>query len=123
MKTVKDILYGVRILGVNGTTLADVNHLTFDSRTAKDGSMFFAIKGTVSDGHDFVQEAFDRGASVCMVSQDTFLHTLNDSTACLVTDDTRQGLWTLSSWWRGKFGAHIKVVGVTGSNVVVILNS
>ena len=99
-----------------GDPSATVLRVSTDSRSIKKGDLYVALKGPNFDGHDFVQEAFDRGASVCMVSQDAFLHTLNDATACLVTDDTRQGLWTLSSWWRGRFGAHIKVVGVTGSN-------
>ena len=93
-----------------------VLRVSTDSRAIKKGDLYVALKGPNFDGHDFVQEAFNRGASACMVSQGVDQHILRDSTACLITDDTLEGLSMLSRWWRGKFGAHIKFVGVTGSN-------
>ena len=93
-----------------------VLRVSTDSRAIKKGDLYVALKGPNFDGHDFVQEAFNRGASACMVSQGVDQHRLRDSTACLITDDTLEGLSMLSRWWRGKFGAHIKFVGVTGSN-------
>ena len=93
-----------------------VLRVSTDSRAIKKGDLYVALKGPNFDGHDFVQEAFNRGASACMVSQGVDQHRLRDSTAYLITDDTLEGLSMLSRWWRGKFGAHIKFVGVTGSN-------
>ena len=93
-----------------------VLRVSTDSRAIKKGDLYVALKGSNFDGHDFVQEAFNRGASACMVSQGVDQHRLRDSTAYLITDDTLEGLSMLSRWWRGKFSAHIKFVGVTGSN-------
>ena len=93
-----------------------VLRVSTDSRAIKKGDLYVALKGPNFDGHDFVQEAFNRGASACMVSQGVDQHRLRDSTAYLITDDTLEGLSMLSRWWRGKFSAHIKFVGVTGSN-------
>ena len=45
------------------------SHLSTDTRSLSAGDLFVALVGPNFDGHDFVQEAFNRGASACMVSQ------------------------------------------------------
>ena len=52
-----------------------VLRVSTDSRAIKKGDLYVALKGPNFDGHDFVQEAFSRGASACMVSQDVDQHT------------------------------------------------
>lgn len=127
MKTVKDILYGVSILGVNGTTLADVNHLTFDSRTAKDGSMFFAIKGTVSDGHDFVQQAIEGGCKMIVIENDARVRGLSgvESSAefdipkgvnVVLVDSTSNALSIVAHNFYGEPSRYLKLIGITGTN-------
>ncbi|MDA0236934.1 MAG: UDP-N-acetylmuramoyl-tripeptide--D-alanyl-D-alanine ligase [Proteobacteria bacterium] len=99
-----------------GDPSAAVLRVSTDSRAIRKGDLYVALKGPNFDGHDFVKEAFNQGASACMVSQDSCQYVLQGSEACIITEDTRQGLWALSRWWRDKFSEHIKVVGVTGSN-------
>ena len=64
MKTLKDILYKVSIEAVKGSTDIDVNKIEFDSRKIVSDDVFVAIKGTVSDGHDFIEKAINLGATV-----------------------------------------------------------
>lgn len=123
MKKVKDILYGVHILEVNGTTLTDVNHLTFDSRTAKDGSMFFAIMGSVSDGHDFIPQVIESGCKVVIAQADA----INDARAqskaefpedvnIILVDSTSNALSIVAHNFYGEPSRYLKLIGITGTN-------
>ena len=69
MKKLSDILYKVRIQSVNGATDILVNDIQIDSRKVSQGSVFIAIKGEKSDGHDFIDKAIGLGVSaiVCEV--------------------------------------------------------
>jgi UDP-N-acetylmuramoyl-L-alanyl-D-glutamate--2,6-diaminopimelate ligase len=113
MKTVKDILYGVHILGVSGATLVDVNHLTFDSRTAKDGSMFFAIKGVVADGHDFIPQVIENGCKVIVSEREI---ETPDGVNVVLVDSTSNALSIVAHNFYGEPSRYLKLIGVTGTN-------
>lgn len=86
--------------------------VSIDSRTTKSGDCFFAIAGENFDGHDYIADAFAKGA-VCAVVSEKFQ---NDELAgkCLLrVDDTVKALGDLAREyrWRGDF----KVVAITGS--------
>jgi UDP-N-acetylmuramoyl-tripeptide--D-alanyl-D-alanine ligase len=51
-----------------------ITGITIDSRTAKVGEAFFAIKGDKFDGHDFITAAMVSGAAVCVVSEKSLHH-------------------------------------------------
>ena len=63
MKTLKNILYKVAIELVKGSTETSVNKIEFDSRKIADADVFVAIKGTLSDGHHFIEKAIQLGAT------------------------------------------------------------
>ena len=62
MKPLKDILYGVSLSAVSGSTGVIVNTICFDSRKVAKGSVFVAIKGTLTDGHKYIDKAISAGA-------------------------------------------------------------
>ena len=62
MKSLKDILYGVRLTAVTGTTNTMVNSICFDSRKVGMDDVFVAIKGIQTDGHRFIDQAIASGA-------------------------------------------------------------
>ena len=64
MKILKDILYKVAIEAVQGSTEAAINNIEFDSRKVSLNDVFVAIRGTVSNGHDFIEKAINLGATV-----------------------------------------------------------
>ena len=47
-----------------------VNGISIDTRTLNSGDAFFALSGSNSDGHNFVKHAFEKGASLAVVSKD-----------------------------------------------------
>ena len=63
MKLLKDILYGVRIAAVSGTTNIRFNALQFDSRAVGMDDAFVAIRGTITDGHKYISKAVEQGCN------------------------------------------------------------
>ncbi len=64
MANLQDILFKVNIRSVQFSTAVDVNDLQIDSRKVSNGSVFIAIKGAAADGHQFIDTAIEKGASV-----------------------------------------------------------
>ena len=85
---------------------------SIDSRTIQPGELFFAVKGERLDGHDFVQQALERGAVSAVVRKDQ-LARFSVKTCLLAVDDTLHALQTLATAVRRMWGK--PVVGVTGS--------
>jgi len=85
---------------------------SIDSRTVGAGELFFAVKGDRFDGHDFVEQALEKGAVAAVVRRDQ-LHRYSSGTKLLAVDDTLIALQTLAAAVRKLWGK--PVVGVTGS--------
>ena len=64
MASLQQILYKVKIISVAGIPVNEVNDLQTDSRKVKPGNCFIAVKGTIADGHSFIDTAIAYGASV-----------------------------------------------------------
>ena len=85
---------------------------SIDSRTIQHGELFFAVKGERLDGHDFVAQAFERGAAAAVVRRDQ-IHRYPAESPLIQVDDTLVALQTLAACVRRKWGK--PVIGVTGS--------
>lgn len=88
---------------------------SIDSRTVAPGELFFAVKGDRFDGHDFIAEAFSRGAVGAVVSK-AKLPALADAALAsplLIAEDSLAALQALASHVRRQWGR--RVVAITGS--------
>jgi UDP-N-acetylmuramoyl-tripeptide--D-alanyl-D-alanine ligase len=85
---------------------------SIDSRTIRPGDLFFAIQGERFDGHDFVQQALDKGAVSAVVRKDQLARYAVKS-CLLAVDDTLAALQRLAAAVRRLWGKPL--VGVTGS--------
>lgn len=97
---------------VQGTLLGDdlaINAATIDTRTLKAGDLYIAIKGQHFDGHDFIAQAEQAGASAIMIS-----HSVCSALPQILVKDTRLALAELAGYWRKRLP--VKIAGVTGSN-------
>ncbi|MGB2243014.1 MAG: Mur ligase domain-containing protein, partial [Flavobacteriaceae bacterium] len=67
MKELKELLYGVSIDAVQGSTAIQINQVTSDSRIVEEQDLFVAISGVAIDGHEFIEKAIKNGvrAVVC----------------------------------------------------------
>ncbi len=84
--------------------------VTTDSRKVTKASLFIPLIGEKFDGHDYIEQCFKAGASVCLTSKP--IPEVAGCSAVLV-DDTAKALRDLAAWHRKKFD--IPVVGISGS--------
>jgi UDP-N-acetylmuramoyl-tripeptide--D-alanyl-D-alanine ligase len=101
---------------VGGTLLGDdaggrPSGYSIDSRTLKQGDLFFAIVGAKQDGHRFVADARARGAAGSVVSDRA---ALPEGAAGILVKDTTRALQDLAARRRARLGP--KVIGITGSS-------
>ena len=86
MAKLKDILYGVKLKAISGNRDREINGLTFDSRKARPGELFVAIRGLNSDGHDHLEQAVAQGA-VALLIEKKFHRNFSDDIAVIETDN------------------------------------
>jgi UDP-N-acetylmuramoyl-tripeptide--D-alanyl-D-alanine ligase len=90
----------------------EVHGYSIDSRAVGAGQLFFAVKGERLDGHDFVEQAFEKGAVAAVVRRDQ-LSRYPAQTNLLAVDDTLVALQSLAASVRKLWGKPL--IGVTGS--------
>jgi UDP-N-acetylmuramoyl-tripeptide--D-alanyl-D-alanine ligase len=81
---------------------------SIDSRTTNPGDCFFALRGPLKDGHDYVSNVMEKGAALAVVD-----HAVDAKIPQLVVPDTLAALQQLARKTRERWGG--TVVGVTGS--------
>ncbi|SCY70930.1 UDP-N-acetylmuramoyl-L-alanyl-D-glutamate--2,6-diaminopimelate ligase [Flavobacterium caeni] len=114
MTVLKDILYKVSIEAVKGSTEINIGKLAFDSRQITVDDVFVAIRGTVSNGHDFIEKAISLGATAVVC--DTMPETAHDHVTYIQVKDTNKALAYLAANYFGNPSQDLKLVGVTGTN-------
>ncbi len=114
MKLLKDILYGINITDLRGSTLVAINEVTCDSRLIKKDNLFFAIKGSKSDGHKFIAKSISEGAQaiVCEVLPENIV---KDITYIQVISTSKAYAIVASNWFE-RPSEKLHVVGITGTN-------
>ena len=98
---------------VHGDMSLEVTGVHYDSRQIGAGDAFFALRGVVSDGHDFITSAIAGGAGV------VFCEELSESTeqaTTVLVDNARQAMALATAEFYGNPTADMKVVGITGTN-------
>ena len=113
MMILSDILLNIKTELVLGSLAHPVESLIFDSRQANSSSVFFAIKGSATDGHLFVQQAHDKGCRIFVVQNN--IPDLTDSTI-IKTSDTSALLASMSCNFFENPSKKLKLIGVTGTN-------
>ena len=110
----KDLLYGVAIKSLVGQPNIAVADLAFDSRMVKNSTLFFAIKGTVADGHVYIDQTIKAGATV-IVCEEMPIDIL-ESVTYVQVENSSVALGVVASNFYGNPSAKLKLVGVTGTN-------
>ena len=114
MKILKDILYKVAIESVTGSTEIDVHKIEFDSRKIETNDVFVAIRGSLSDGHDFIGKAIELGAIAIIC--DTLPEHLEKGVTYVKVKDTNTALAFIAANYFGDPSGKLKLVGITGTN-------
>lgn len=114
MTELKDILYRVTINAVVGSTSAQVNAIDFDSRKITKKDVFVAIKGSVSDGHQFIDAAIKNGAIAVVCEQ--LPDNLQNRITYIEVESASKALAFMASNYYKNPSENLKLVGVTGTN-------
>lgn len=114
MKSLKDILFGVSLSAVSGTTSVEVNRICFDSRAVESGDVFIAIRGTLTDGHKYIEKAISLGAKaiVCEEMPDK----IENEITYVEVDNGNKALAIMASNYYDNPSKNLKLVGITGTN-------
>ena len=114
MILIRDILYKVTLEKVVGNTAGAIREIHFDSRKVGLDDVFVAIRGTLSDGHEFIKMAIDKGA-IAVVCEKIPEQLVNGITYIQVTD-SQQALAIMAANFYDNPSENLKLVGITGTN-------
>jgi len=114
MKLLKDILFGVSLTAVSGTTNCSVNAVCFDSRKVQMDDVFVAIKGTLTDGHKYIRKAIDLGAKAIICEQ--LPEDMVNEITYVEVDNGNSALAIMASNFYDNPSKNLKLIGVTGTN-------
>jgi UDP-N-acetylmuramoyl-L-alanyl-D-glutamate--2,6-diaminopimelate ligase len=114
MKLLKDILYGVRIAAVSGSTNIQFNSLHFDSREVGLDDAFVAIRGTITDGHKYIAKAIEQGCNTVICEE--FPEKLVNEVTYVQVEDSQAALAIMAANYYGNPSRNLKLIGVTGTN-------
>lgn len=106
----EDVIEAVQGAVIQGSSHHKITGVSIDSRSIKQGELFFAFPGERVDGHDFLEQAFKRGASGAVISRPV---TVNATATLIMVSNTLKALQDLACYYRNYF--KIPVVAVTGS--------
>jgi UDP-N-acetylmuramoyl-L-alanyl-D-glutamate--2,6-diaminopimelate ligase len=110
----KDILYRVNITSTSGSMNVEVKGICFDSRKAQPGFLFVAVRGTQTDGHQFIDKAISSGA-VAVVAE-RLPDSINERITYVSVKDSSRALGIIVANFYGNPSVKLKLVGVTGTN-------
>lgn len=114
MAQLKDILYKVTINSVVGSTSVPVNAIDFDSRNIAQDDVFVAIKGTITDGHQYIDLAVEKGA-VAIICE-TLPDTLHNGITYIEVESASRALAFMAANFYENPSRNLKLIGVTGTN-------
>ncbi len=114
MRYLSDIVDGLAFTELQGSADVEITSIAFDSRAVIPGSLFVAIKGTLVDGHDYIEQAIKKGA-IAIICEDLPAHTAGEVDFLMVADSAK-ALSLVAANFYGNPSTQLKLVGVTGTN-------
>ncbi len=113
----KKILIGLEGLKVKGNLDIDIKGIESNSKNVKEGYMFVAIKGFAVDGHQYINSAIEKGATVVVIEEgcDSKLFNIPENITIIMAKDTREALAICASNFFEKPSTKFKLIGVTGT--------
>lgn len=114
MQQLRDILYGVNLIQVVGSTDVAIEAIVFDSRKATDNTVFVAIKGFTVDGHDYISKAMACGCS-SIICEEIPTET-KEGVNYIQVKDSHQALALMANNFYDEPSKKLTLVGITGTN-------
>lgn len=114
MKLLKNLLYGLRLTDVQGSTNLAVEFVTADSRSVRADSLFIAVRGSHSDGHRYLDQAIAAGARALVVEE--LPSTPAANVTWIVVGNSAEAYAQIACSWFDHPSHSMSVVGITGTN-------
>ncbi len=111
---IEDILKGIEIVSLSEGINRVIENIEFDSRRVTAGSLFVAVNGSSSDGHDFIDKALLAGATAVICEK--LPENPDKSVTWIRTADSSKALGFAASNFFGNPSSSLKLIGVTGTN-------
>ncbi len=127
MITLYNIIYALTGVETSSNPIM-ITEAVIDSRKAIPGSLFIALPGERSDGHDFVKNAFENGAVIALIQKDIGTEfrildlrgsqsnqeiSIPQAPFCILVDDSLKSLQDIARYWRQKLST--RIIAITGS--------
>ncbi len=110
----QSLLQGVSILSLIGDQNPEIQKLCLDSREVQAGSLFAAVRGTQTDGHQFIPKAIEQGATAILCEE--MPTTPSSSVTYIQVKDSAQALGFIAANFYNNPSHALKLVAVTGTN-------
>ncbi len=110
----QDLLYKVSIRTIKGNTNVEVNDLLIDSRKIKSGNCFIALRGSNTDGQEYIESAIKNGALAIICK--TFPGQMNDKVTYVQVENAAEAAGYMAHNFYGEPSLKLKLIGVTGTN-------
>jgi UDP-N-acetylmuramoyl-L-alanyl-D-glutamate--2,6-diaminopimelate ligase len=108
----KTLLTAISVRQIIGQPDRAVESIAYDSRRVQRNGLFVALRGEKFDGHDFIEQAIEKGASVIVAEREQKY----PRATCVAVENTRTALADLSAAFYGYPARKLKLAGVTGTN-------
>ncbi len=118
MALLQDILYKVPLRSVNGSTSIEVGALHMDSRKAGPGDVFVAIRGSVVDGHNYIDAAVANKVAAIVCEELPAKYKINDTQdiTLIEVNNSAYAAGLMANNYYGQPSERLHLVGVTGTN-------
>ncbi|MBN2756846.1 MAG: UDP-N-acetylmuramoyl-L-alanyl-D-glutamate--2,6-diaminopimelate ligase [Bacteroidales bacterium] len=114
MKRLKNILENIDYINALGSLDINISSIKLDSRKVEKDDAFVAIEGELSDGHDFINQAINKGA-IAIICQ-KIPNNLNEKITYIFVNDTNSALSQIASNYFENPSKNLKIIGITGTN-------
>ena len=108
----KTLLGSIPVREIIGPADRAVESIAYDSRRVQRDGLFVALRGEKSDGHDFIDQAIEKGATVILAERAD----KNSRATCVVVENTRTAMADLAARFYNFPARKLKLAGVTGTN-------
>lgn len=109
-----EVFNRIPTLETHGTLETEISGIVFDSRKVTAGALYIAVKGVVTDGHTFIANAVDKGASVVVC--EILPEQLKENITYIKVKNSAKTLGQLASNFYGNPSENLQLIGITGTN-------
>ncbi len=114
MATIADLIKNIETLSIAGDGGREITSLSLDSRAVKPGGLFFAVLGTLADGHEYIDKAIANCATAVVCER--MPEEPAENVTYIQVADSAATIGPVASEFYGNPSAKLKLVGVTGTN-------